>query len=374
VTVAFSVTNYVCKDCLLLCCASFPQKMIVPASDALSITQNSSCSESRSAGVPPDRRLSPRQIPGAPLSEDVPPAPACDEAPLAIPVICLLPAVPLSVGVAAGLLLGVGASVDVPVGCGPGDAVPVGVGVSAGVTTGVGVTVGVIEGVGVLVGVTGTVGVMVGIGDGGSVGVTAGEGVGEGVAVGTLVGVTAGVSVGVGDTGAGVGGRMGVCVITGVGVCCGCGRAVGFGVGSGVARGLPPGRPPRVALACGEVRVVACALDVPGTKHGLGMVICVVVEVAASAWPVGVSGAVYAARVGRTAARFCAKKAPQALPAVITSRDILMHRLAKTRAMTLNRPFHPLFQSAIMVFIIFSYPSPQNVFLLTRATALKSWM
>ena len=39
---------------------------------------------------------------------------------------------------------------------------------------------------------------------------------------------------------------------------------------------------------------------------------------------------------------------------------MLIHRTIKVRIMTLIRPLHPLFQSAIIVFIIFSYPSPQQ--------------
>lgn len=181
-----------------------PQKMIVPASDVLSITQNSSWRESRSSEGPSNKSVSPRQFPAAPVSADevdVPPVPACPEKGKEPPGIeapttaCPLCAVPSSVGVAGGLPVPVG----IAVGSAPEDTVAPGVTVAVEVSTGAGVLVGVTTGVGEIVGT----------GVGGCVGVTSGDGMGDGAGVGTGVGVIAECA-GEGD------GRR-----TGVGVCCG---------------------------------------------------------------------------------------------------------------------------------------------------------
>jgi hypothetical protein len=109
-------------------------------------------------------------------------------------------------------------------------------------------------------------------------------------------------------------------------------------------------------------------------KHGLGTAICVLVAVAVNCAGtlVGVEPERDVAVVLLTlvtpvvlvetpASGLCTNNDPHALPAVITSRDILILRLTNTRVITLRRPFQPLFHIAIKVLTICSYPSPSHI-------------
>jgi len=192
-----------------------PQKMMVPASEVMSVTHRHSSSRSRGAAAP--EMLSIRQEPGVFVPDGVPVvslAPALGVPPPpdkgCPPVECVFPGVPVVfvtvvVGVEVpGVSVGCGAPVDTV-----GDSETVAV--MGGVTTGVAVMVGVTIGVGV----TGiAVGVITGVG--GVVGVVV-------TCVGTTVGATGSVGVATGvfvTTGEGVGRRTGGFVPTGVGVGC----------------------------------------------------------------------------------------------------------------------------------------------------------
>lgn len=194
-----------------------PQKMMVPASEVMSVTHRHSSSKSRGDAAP--AMLSIRQEPGVSAPDGVPvvivalapgvPPPPDKGCP---PVECVFPGVPV-VFVTVGLEVEVEVGVELPgvsVGCG----VPV-------VTVGDGATVAVMGGV--ATGVEVTVGVTMGVGvTGMAVGVITGVGV-VGTGVGMTVGVTGrvGVATGVFATpGEGVGRRTGGFVPTGVGVGC----------------------------------------------------------------------------------------------------------------------------------------------------------
>lgn len=339
-----------------------PQSMIVPVSEAQRLTQASNCSESSSVVMPPGRTASLRHV-SAPY--DRPFVPVCEDNPpgRAPPTLTCDPTGDAeSVGVPVAP--GVGERDGVILGCAPGAVVLVGVvpgvTVSVGVSDGVGVYVGVGVGVAACVGVTTGVGVGTGIV---GVGVTTGVTVGIGVTTG--VGVTAGL---VGD-GVGDGRRAGVDVATGVGVC----RGRGVGV-TRVLAGIVLAR----GVGCGVARLLAVLITpaVPVMKHGSGTVICVLVAVAVNCAGrlVGVEPEKEVAVIvlmlvtpvtlvvldGTPVSRLCTKSAPHALPAVITSRDILILRLRNTRVITLKRPFQPLFHNAIKVLTICSYPSPHT--------------
>lgn len=220
-----------------------------------------------------------------------------------------------TVGIDVGVTMGEGVSVgeDMGVGVTPGVDVSVGDGVTTGVRVGTGVVVGVKTGVGTLVGV------VVGVGDTGRVGVTTG-GVGEGDGTSVGMGVICVV---------GVGWRTGVFVTTGVGVRAGCG-CVAVGDDAGWCPS-PEGVTGEVTLACGE----SSALTVPVTRQGSGTRITVViVAVATGAWPVGVVVCVPVMLPVTPEKCCCLKNTPQALPAVIASRDILIHSTPKVKKAT----------------------------------------